>query len=444
MAEKTKKSLPTLPIKAIMLLTFGNLGVSMAFSMQGANMGRIFQTIGADPNTLGFFFILPPLVGMFIQPIVGFLSDRTWLPRLGGRRMPYLLIGAFVSVLMMILLPNAGSFGFGFGSIEALMFGAFAILFLDLSSNMAMQPFKMVIGDMVPDGQKNFAWSWQTIWSNIGSILATLLPFVLTIFGVSNVAERGVLPNSVIWAFYIGATILFISALFSVFSVKEYDPKTYNQYHGISDEPKKKVGLFTLLKDAPRVFWTLAVVQFFAWGGFQYMWTYGVGAIAANVWHVTDPSTAAYQAAGNCFGILAAVQAIAAVLWGFVLAKTSIGQRSIFYMLGLILGGIGFISIFFIQSQYALIFSFALIGISWVTMNAIPFMYLTAALDGKNDGTYMGLFNGTICMPMIIASVGSFALFPLLGQSMPHMILFSGIMLVIAGFATRLVKPEAA
>lgn len=221
MTEAHKKSLPELAKKKIMLMTFGNLGVLMAFSVQSSSMGRIFQTIGADPTKLGFFFILPPLVGMFIQPLVGYFSDRTWMPRLGGRRMSYLLIGAIVSVVMMILLPNAGSFGFGFGLVAALAFGAFAILFMDLSSNMAMQPFKMIIGDMVPDDQKNYAWSYQIIWGNIGGILATLLPFILTAIGVSNVAAKGQLPNSVIWAFYIGAAILVVSAIFSVTSIKK-------------------------------------------------------------------------------------------------------------------------------------------------------------------------------------------------------------------------------
>ncbi|QOD86363.1 SLC45 family MFS transporter [Weissella viridescens] len=441
MAEVHKKNLPELAKKTIMLMTFGNLGVSMAFSLQSSSMGRIFQTIGADPTKLGFFFILPPLVGMFIQPLVGYFSDKTWLPKLGGRRMPYLLIGALVSVLMMMLLPNSGSFGFGFGSTAALAFGAFAILFMDLSSNMAMQPFKMIIGDMVPDDQKNYAWSYQTIWGNIGSILATLLPFILTTIGVSNVAAKGSLPNSVIWAFYIGAFILVVSALFSVTSVKEYNPEDYAKYHQVEEKKNgQKTGLLTLIKHAPKVFWTLAVVQFFAWAAFQYLWTYGSGAIAQNVWHTTDPSSAAYQAAGNWFGILSAVQAVASVVWGFALSKTTISQRSIAYAGGLIIGGIGFMSVFFIHSQFALIAAFIMIGIGWVSMNAIPFMYLTSELDGENDGTYLGLFNSTICLPQIVASVASFAVFPLVGQSMPAMLLIAGALMVLGAIATRWVK----
>lgn len=441
MAETVhKKSLPSLAKRTIMMMTIGNLGVSMAFSLQSSSMGRIFQTIGADPHTLGFFFILPPLVGMFIQPVVGYFSDRTWLPKLGGRRMPYLLIGALIAVIMMMLLPNSGSFGFGFGSMAALSFAAFAILFMDLSSNMAMQPFKMVIGDMVPDDEKNYAWSFQTIWGNLGAILATLLPFILTLIGVSNVAVKGALPNSVIWSFYIGAIILLVSAIFSVLSVKEYTPDEYAEYHGVNKDEQNKQSMVSLIKSAPKIFWTLGLVQFFAWAAFQYLWTYGTGAIAENVWQTTDPSSAAYQSAGNWFGILSATQAIASVVWGLVLSKTTPKQRPLAYAGGMIIGGLGFMSVFFIHSQHALLASFVAIGIGWVTMNAIPFMYLTTALDGKNDGTYMGLFNSTICIPQIVASIASFAIFPLVGASMPTMLLISGILMILGAGATRFVK----
>lgn len=443
-AEINHRSLPTLSRRAIMLMTFGNLGVSMAFSLQSSSMGRIFQTIGADPTKLGFFFILPPLVGLFVQPMVGYLSDRTWMPKLGGRRMPYLLIGAFVAVLMMILLPNSGSFGFGYGSLAALSFGAFSILFMDLSSNVAMQPFKMVIGDTVNDEQKNYAWSYQTIWSNIGSILATLLPFVLTAFGVANVATKGRLPNSVIFAFYIGAILLIISSLFTVKNVHEYEPKEYAKYHGVDENATtEKKGIFTLLKDAPKVFWTLTIVQFFCWAAFQYLWTYGTGAVAANVWNASDPTSAAYQEAGNWFGILSAVQAVASVVWGFVLSKSNIKQRGLAYAGGLVLGGLGFISVFLIHSQYPLILSFILIGIGWVTTCSVPFMYLTTALQGHDEGMYLGLFNGSICLPQIVASVASFAIFPMLGDHMPAMLLISGILLVIGAATTFLVKEHA-
>lgn len=442
--SNVKQQLPNLPISTIWLISFGFLGVQMAFSLQSANMGRIFQTIGADPTKLGFFFILPPLAGLVVQPIVGYLSDRTWMPRL-GRRIPYLLVGSIVSVIVMCLLPNAGSFGFGFGSMLALMFGAVTILFMDLSSNVAMQPFKMMVGDMVNENQKGFAYSIQSFLSNSGAVLACIFPFLLTAVGVSNTAPKGVVPPSVVISFYVGAVVLIICSLFTVFKVKEYSPSEYALYHGIrEDAHKKKTSMFGLLRSAPKVFWTVTLVQLFCWMGFQYLWTYGTGAVAANVWNTTDPSSSAYQAAGNWFGILSAVQSVAAVLWSLVLSRISNQRRKLGYAISLVLGGIGFSSVFFIHHQWLLVISFTLIGIAWAAMMTFPFTILTNALTGENMGTYLGLFNGSICLPQIIASCVSFAIFPLLGSSMPAMILLSGIFLIIGALSVGTIRETLA
>ncbi|WP_077621104.1 SLC45 family MFS transporter [Bacillus sinesaloumensis] len=422
----------------IWMISFGFLGVQMAFSLQSSNMGRIFQTIGADPHTLGFFFILPPLAGLIVQPLVGYFSDRTWMPRL-GRRIPYLLVGAIVAVIVMCLLPNAGSFGFG--PVAALTFGAVAILFMDVSSNVAMQPFKMMVGDMVNEEQKGFAYSIQSFLSNSGAVLACIFPFLLTILGVSNSAPKGVVPQSVVISFYAGAVILIICSLFTILKVKEYTPEEYAAYHGITNEDKKeKSNVFTLLRRAPKVFWTVSLVQLFCWMGFQYLWTYGTGAVAENVWNTVNPASPAYQEAGNWFGILSAVQSIAAVLWSLVLARVANDKRKTWYALSLLLGGIGFGSVFFMHNQVALFISFSLIGIAWAAMMTFPFTMLTNALSGKNMGMYLGLFNGSICLPQIIASCISFALFPALGSSMPGMILISGVFLVIGALSVSTIK----
>lgn len=443
MQEKSstpKRSLPNLPITTIWMISFGFLGVQMAFSLQSSNMGRIFQTIGADPTQLGFFFILPPLAGLVVQPIVGYLSDRTWMPKL-GRRIPYLIVGAIVAVIVMCLLPNAGSFGFGFGSVLALTFGAVTILFMDLASNVAMQPFKMMVGDMVNEQQKGYAYSIQSFLSNSGAVLASIFPFLLTLMGVANSAPKGVVPPSVVWSFYFGAAILIICSLFTVLKVKEYSPAEYAAYHGIElEDNKKKTSMFSLLRQAPKVFWTITLVQFFCWMGFQYLWTYGTGAISENVWNTTDPTTSAYQSAGNWFGMMSAVQSIAAVLWSLVLSRVHTNHRKMAYSVSLILGGIGFGSIFFIQNQYALILSFTFIGIAWASMMTFPFTILTNELSGNNMGTYLGLFNGSICLPQIVASCLSFVLFPLFGSSMPTMILLSGISLLIGALSVFFIK----
>ncbi|MBF7114626.1 MFS transporter [Pediococcus pentosaceus] len=442
MADKTSgKGLPTLSKNLIWMINFGFLGVQTAFTLQSSQMSRIFQTIGADPNNLGWFFILPPLAGLIVQPIVGYYSDRTWKPRLGGRRLPYLILGTLIAVIVMLLLPNSGSFGFGYGSLMALWFGAITVAFLDLSSNVAMQPFKMMIGDMVNDKQKSYAYGIQSFLSNTGAVLAAIFPFLLTWLGVANTANKGVVPQSVVISFYAGAILLIITSLFTVFRVKEYDPATYAMYHGISEKENSEGGNWiTLLKKAPKAFWTVTLVQFFCWFAFQYLWTYSAGAIAQNVWHTANASSAAYQAAGNWYGVLAAVQSIAAVACSYVLAKLPNRFHKSGYAVSLILGALGFVSVFFVHNQYILIVSYILVGIAWAGMNTYPLTIVTNALSGNHMGTYLGLFNGSICLPQIVASLLSFGLFPLLGSSQANMFLLAGAVMLLGAFAVGTIK----
>ena len=427
------------------MINFGFLGVQTAFTLQSSQMSRIFQTIGADPNNLGWFFILPPLAGLIVQPIVGYYSDRTWKPRLGGRRLPYLILGTLIAVIVMLLLPNSGSFGFGYGSLMALWFGAITVAFLDLSSNVAMQPFKMMIGDMVNDKQKSYAYGIQSFLSNTGAVLAAIFPFLLTWLGVANTANKGVVPQSVVISFYAGAILLIITSLFTVFRVKEYDPATYAMYHGISEKENSEGGNWiTLLKKAPKAFWTVTLVQFFCWFAFQYLWTYSAGAIAQNVWHTANASSAAYQAAGNWYGVLAAVQSIAAVACSYILAKLPNRFHKSGYAVSLILGALGFVSVFFVHNQYILIVSYILVGIAWAGMNTYPLTIVTNALSGNHMGTYLGLFNGSICLPQIVASLLSFGLFPLLGSSQANMFLLAGAVMLLGAFAVGTIKESFA
>ena len=439
--KKQTSGLPYLSKKTIWMINFGFLGVQTAFTLQSSQMSRIFQTIGADPNSLGWFFILPPLMGMIVQPIVGYYSDRTWAPKLGGRRLPYLMLGTIVAVIVMLLLPNSGSLGFGYGSFAALMFGAITVAFLDLSSNVAMQPFKMMVGDMVNDDQKSYAYGIQSLLNNIGSVLAAIFPFLLTWFGLQNTAPKGVVPPSVRWAFYIGAILLICTSALTMTHVKEYDPETYAKYHGIKESDNKEGGNWVeLLKHAPKAFWTVSLVQFFCWFAFQYLWTYSAGAIAQNVWHTTNASSAAYQAAGNWYGVMAAVQSIAAVVWSYVLAKLPNKYHKAGYMGSLLLGAVGFATVCFFFNQYALILSYALVGIGWAGINTYPLTIVTNALSGKHMGTYLGLFNCSICLPQIVASLCSFFLYPMLGNSQPHMLLLGGIVMAIGAFSVNAIK----
>ena len=440
-SSQAKKGLPDVSRSLIWMINFGFLGVQTAFTLQSSQMSRIFQTLGADPNSLGWFFILPPLAGLLVQPVVGYYSDRTWAPKLGGRRLPYLLLGTLIAVIVMILLPNSGSFGFGYGSLAALLFGAITVAFLDVSSNMAMQPFKMMVGDMVNDDQKSYAYGIQSFLSNTGAVIAAVLPFLFAYMGLKNTAAKGVVPQTVVVAFYVGAALLIITSLFTIFKVKEYDPETYALYHGISTEAnEEKVSWIQLLKTAPKAFWTVTLVQFFCWFAFQYLWTYSAGAIAENVWHTTNATSQGYQAAGNWYGVLAAVQSIAAVVWSYVLAKVPNKYHKAGYFSSLLLGALGFLSIFFVSNQYVLIVSYILVGIAWAGINTYPLTIVTNALSGNHMGTYLGLFNGSICLPQIVASLLSFGLFPLLGGHQANMFLAAGIVLALGAFSVLLIK----
>jgi len=438
---QNRRELPILTSMQLFLMTVGYAGVQVAFSVQTGNMGRIFQTLGTDPTKLGFFFILPPLVGMITQPLVGMFSDKTWIPKL-GRRIPYLIGGCFVSLIVLLLLPNTGSFGFGYGSLTALWFGAVTVLFMDLSANVSMQPFKMIIPDMVNQSQTDKAWSLQNIWGSLGGVIAFMFPFILTTFGVPNTAARGVVPDSVKISFYVAAGILLLSTIFTLKNVKEYDPETLAYYHGFANADKKHESLLDILKHAPKVFWTLGIVEFFIWFGIPYMWTYSTGALSENIWGVSDPASAGYQAAGNWFGILQAVYSIVAIIVGLFFQKLNNSTRKGAFFLSLIAGGLGFLVVAYGHTHLTSFIGFVLIGIGWIAIISIPFTILTNALNGMHDGVYLGLFNCFICIPQIVASIASFAIFPAVGKSMAHMLAIAGVFLMIGGCLIFIVKEE--
>lgn len=417
-------------------LSFGFFGVQIAYALQSANITRIFATIGADPHSLSFFWILPPLMGIIVQPLVGSASDRTW--NRFGRRLPYLLIGALVAVIVMCLLPNAGSFGLTVSG--AMVFGFVALMFLDTSINMAMQPFKMLVGDQVNERQKGLAYSIQSFLCNAGSLVGYLAPITLTAIGISNLAPQGVVPDSVTYSFYIGAAVLVLCVIYSFVFIREMPPKEYAEYHGIKEEAADtpKEGMLTLLRKAPSTFWTIGLVQFFCWSAFLYMWTYTNGAIADTVWGTTDTKSIEYQSAGNWVGVLFAVQAVGSVLWA--VAIPMFRSHKVVYALSLVLGGLGFVSTLFISNQYLLFVSFVLIGCAWAAMLAMPFTILTNSISGKNMGTYLGLFNGTICVPQICAAALGGVILKLLGGSQIYMLVLAGIFLIIGAFCVNFIK----
>lgn len=453
------KKIPDLSFWKLWNISFGFFGVQIAYALQSANISRIFSTLGADPHSLSYFWILPPLAGIIIQPIIGVLSDRTWTRF--GRRIPYLFVGATVAVAVMALLPNAGSFGMSFAT--AMIFGLVALMLLDTAINVAMQPFKMMVGDLVNEKQKGLAYSIQSFLCNAGSLVGFIFPFLLATIGISNIAPKGVVPDSVIYSFYLGAAILILCVLYTTFKVKEYPPKEYAEYHGIDTEKEgEKVGIFTLLKKAPKTFWSVGLVQFFCWAAFMFMWTYTNGSIASNVFDtpqigkimsngvvkmVLDTQSTQYQSAADWVGILFAVQAVGSIIWATVLPF--LGSKKFAYSLSLVLGGIGFIGTLFVHDQYLMFIPFLLIGCAWAAMLALPFTLLTNALSGSHMGTYLGLFNGTICIPQIIAAVTGGHILNMLskdGAVAPeiNMLVIAGILLLIGAVCVFGIKDKTA
>ncbi|MGP1492994.1 MAG: MFS transporter [Prevotella fusca] len=435
------KQKPNLSFWQLWNLSFGFFGVQIAYALQSANISRIFATLGADPHKLSYFWILPPLMGIVVQPIVGTLSDKTWTRF--GRRIPYLFIGAAVAVLVMCLLPNAGSFGMAVST--AMVFGLISLMFLDTSINMAMQPFKMLVGDMVNEKQKTLAYSIQSFLCNAGSIAGYVFPFFFTFLGISNQAPSGVIPDSVVYSFYIGAAILILCVLYTTAKVKEMPPQEYAEYHSVKKaENESKASMITLLKNAPSTFWKVGLVQFFCWFAFMYMWTYTNGTVAANCWGVDmfaadATTTTGYQEAGNWVGILFAVQAIGSVLWAMVLPQFK--NRKLAYALSLVLGAAGFVLAAFVHDQYMMFIPFILIGCAWAAMLAMPFTFVTNALEGYGHmGAYLGLFNGTICIPQIIAAAVGGVLLQMVGSVQSNMMILAGVALFLGALSVGIIK----
>jgi len=430
------KTKPNLSFWKLWNLSFGFFGVQIAYALQSANISRIFRTLGADPHDLSFFWILPPLMGILVQPVVGTLSDKTWTRF--GRRIPYLFVGAATAVLVMCLLPNAGSLGLASVGV-VLTFGLIALMLLDTSINMAMQPFKMMVGDMVNENQKGKAYSIQSLLCNAGSVVGFVFPFFFAWLGLSNVAPEGIVPDTVIWSFYVGAAILILCVIYTTIKVKEWPPKEYAEYNGTGNK-EEKANWLVLLKNAPSAFWRVGLVQFFCWAAFLYMWTYVVDAVSLTVWHTADPVSEAYQVAGNWTGVLYAIQALGSVAWAMVLPRFP--NMKMAYTASLILGGLGFALIPFCPNQYLQIVPFLLIGCAWAAMLACPFTLVTNALQGYGHmGAYLGLFNGTICLPQIIAALCGGQIMRLVGMQ-DSMMFVAGGLLVIGSLCVFAIKEK--
>ena len=432
------KTKPNLSFMNLWNISFGFFGVQIAYAVQSANISRIFATLGADPHNLSYFWILPPLMGMVVQPLVGLFSDKTWTRF--GRRIPYLFVGAAVAVIVMCLLPNAGSLGLAVSS--AMTFGLISLMFLDTSINMAMQPFKMMVGDMVNEEQKAKAYSIQSFLCNAGSLAGYIFPFLFAAIGIANTAPEGEIPQSVKWSFYVGAAILILCVIYTTAKVKEYTPAEMAQFQAAAVEEQHAAEEAGGTKNrALKVFIQVGIVQFFCWAAFMYMWTYTNGTIADTVWHSTDPASQGYQDAGDWVGILFAVQAIGSVLWAVVLPRFK--SIKLAYALSLLIGGIGFLMVPYIGDKYLLFVPYFLIGFAWAAMLAMPFTLVTNALEGsKYMGTFLGLFNCTICIPQIVAAALGGVLLAALGSVQGNMLMLAGALLIAGTAAVFIIQDK--
>ncbi len=427
-------------------VSFGFLGVQFGFALQNGNVSRILQAFGADIHHLGFFWLAAPIAGIIIQPIIGGASDNSWFKYLPGgrkgRRLPFILIGALAAMAAMFLMPNAGLFT---AFIPAMFFGAMMLLLMDASFNVTMQPFRALVGDMVPKKQRDKGYAIQSFLINTGAVVGSLLPFILTHLGVAN--EPGVgekVAPSVTWSFYIGGAALILTVLWTAFRTKEYSPEEYKEFHPVPEgkKEKKKMNLISLLVNMPKPMIQLALVQFFSWVAFYFMWVYATPAVAEHIWHSTDAQSLAYNEAGNWVGVLFAAYSLFAALFSIVMAGLveRFGRKSV-YATALVLGGIGLAAFPFIHDKYTLIIAMAGVGIAWAAILSMPFAILSEVLPSDKMGVYMGIFNFTIAGPQILAGLFGASIATAMGA--PIWIIFAaGICLLLGALSVALVKQK--
>lgn len=393
---------PRLSFWQIWNMSFGFLGIQFGFALQNGNASGILRNYGAEVEELSWFWIAAPLIGMIVQPLVGHYSDRTW-NRL-GRRKPYFLAGAILSASALILMPNASVLG---KIAPLLIIGASFLMIMDACFNLAMEPFRALVADNLPDSQRTQGFAIQTFLIGVGAVVGSWLPYVLTNwFNVSNEAPEGIVALNTRLAFYIGGAVFMASILWTVFRTREYPPDEYERYHGKNKD--KHAGLGSIFKDfvqMPRTMKQLGLVQFFSWFALFGMWVFTTDSIATHIFHlpVTDKNSKLYHDAqdwtGVIFGVYNMVSAIYALFLP-VLAK-KIGRKRT-HSISLLIGGIGLISFFFAPSKDFLIFSMACVGIAWGSILAMPYVILSSSIPPGKMGIYMGIFNFFITIPQII------------------------------------------
>lgn len=428
---------PNLSFWKIWNLSFGFLGVQIGYSLQNSNTSTIFESLGADVHQLSYFWLAAPIAGLIVQPIVGLFSDGTWTRF--GRRIPFIMGGALVSALALLLMPNAPVLL----AFAPLAMGAFILLFMDLSFNVTMQPFRALVADMLNDGQKTTGYVVQTFLINLGAVVGAVLPLLMTWLGVSDEARAGEVSDHIAYSYYIGGAILLITVLVTSFKTKEYPPKEFAEYNDIPQEQAaERPSFVSLIRDIPRVMLQLGVVQFFSWAALFLMWTYLKPAITGVV---TDHATGAVLGDGatqTWVGVLNGTYpvpaCIASLFIGGIAARY--GNKTV-YAVSLLLGAVGFAGLCLLHDQYALMLPMIGIGIAWAAILAMPYAILSRAVEPRRMGVYMGIFNFTITVPQIaIGLTGGLIVKYLFASDASAMIALAGVFMLLAAVAVGFVK----
>jgi len=436
-------------------MSFGFLGIQFGFALQGGFMSRIFQTLGADKESIPLLWIAAPLTGLLVQPIIGYLSDRTWHPTL-GRRKPYFLIGAILSSVVLFFVPHS----------PVLWMAVGFLWILDASINISMEPFRALVADKLPESQRSYGFVVQTLIIGIGTWIASNLPWMVSQLGVSNSAASGVVPMSVKVAFAIGAFVFLTSVLFTIFTTTEYPPEDMEAFE------KEKVQKNRFVKDIiknigkmPLTMKQLGVIQFFSWFAFFTMWSVANPALTEHVFKTPAPAEINYDmltpaglqafdiantafqessnSVGSAMGVYGLASMVFALLLTFYTSKKTINRKYV-HMISLIFGGIGFLAMFYATPE-SLKYCFVLIGFSWGSILSMPYAMLSSAVDPTKMGVFMGIFNMFIVIPQIIAALGGINyLSNLLGPEAINAMLVAGFSLIIAGLCNFLITDKAA
>jgi len=431
---------PLLTTGQIFTMSFGFLGIQCGFALQNTNTSRILRSFGADVDQLPAFWLVAPLVGLIVQPLIGHYSDRTW-NRL-GRRKPYFLTGALLSSLALILLPNSGGMA---GWLPALWVGAGFVMVMDASFNVAMEPFRALVADNLPDRQRAKGFAIQAFLIGIGAVGGSYLTSLLAWLGFSQTPGPSGIPDNVKYAFYIGATVFIVAILVTVFFSKEYPPKEYEQYHGHTED-KSKAGLAEIGRDfmrMPKTMKQLGLVQFFSWFAMFSMWVFTTDAVATHVFGLQGDyaHSKAYNQAGdivgNAFGIYNGVGALYALC---LTPMSRILGRKMTHAISLVAGGIGLISIFFARSEWGLYYSMIGVGLAWASILAMPYVILSGCIPAGKMGIYMGIFNFFITLPQIVNGVfGGWIMKHLYGGQPIYSIIMAGFCLIAAAISVLFV-----